>query len=102
MELPELPFVACVWNDAWVDGTEAVAVSDVHLKHKASVHITTGWLLYKNDEGVSVANEFCPDDETYRGRTYIPAGMIVDIKEFKLTIPRKPRPKKPEASFTAP
>ena len=88
-----LSFVCISWKDAWVDGTEAVALSDVKLKHKASIHETTGWLLYQDEEGVSLANEFCPEDETYRGRTFIPAGMLISITILNLTKKKTPKPK---------
>ena len=83
--LPDLPFVAITWADAWVDGTEAIALTDVALKHKASMHTTIGWLLYKTPDGISVANEYCQEDETFRGRTYIPSGMLVSILNMKLS-----------------
>ena len=85
-----LPFVCISWADAWCDATEAVALSDVKLKHKASIHETTGWLLYQDGEGVSVANEFCPEDETYRGRTFIPASMLNAVTILNLSKKKTP------------
>ena|SRR3990167_9633247 len=96
-KLPSLPFAICSWKDAWIDGTEAVALNDVHLNHKASMHHTAGWVLFNNDEGLSIANEYCSEDETYRGRTYIPAGMILKLEIYSLTKPRKARVGKAKA-----
>ena len=86
----QLPIVLCEWDDAWVDGTESVSITDVPLNHKASVQQTLGWLLLENESGISIANEYCPEDKTYRGRTYIPKGMIRSVTPFHLVKPRKP------------
>ena len=91
----KLKLVLCIWKDAWVDGTDPVSQNDAHLKHRASIHETIGWLLFQNEDGISIANEYCPEDETYRGRTYIPNGMLVSTTPFNLTKPRQPRVKKP-------
>ena len=96
MRLPKLPFAVVSWSDAWVDGTEAVSLADVALKHHAMIHLTAGWILYQNEEGISIANEFCPDDETYRGRSFIPAEMKPKVTFLKLSKPRSPKdPVKP-------
>lgn len=98
MNLPELQFAYVIWNDAWCDATEAIAVTDAHLNHRASVHITTGWILFQDENGLSIANEYCPADQTYRGRTYIPIGMLVSVNIVKFSKPRTPKPAKvPEA-----
>ena len=75
--------VSVAWNDAWVDGDGAVSLDDVALSHHPKVITTLGWLLYEDEHGVSIANEYF--DDVYRGRTFIPRAMIISIVSYQLT-----------------
>jgi hypothetical protein len=90
-----LPLVVCVWNDAW-QGDGPVALDSVREHHKPEVVTTIGWLLHQDEVGVSLANEFYGD--TYRGRTFIYAPMLISVTPYTLVKPRKPRPLKPPAT----
>ena len=85
--------VIAVWDDAWADSSDFCTPKDVHMKHKATVMETIGWLLGDDKEGVSIFNERCLDDgqEQYRGRTFIPRPLIRSVTPFKLASIRKPR-----------
>lgn len=72
------------WHDAWVDGTEPVTLSDVGLAHKPKTIVTLGWLLKQDETGVSLANEHYADEQVYRGRTFIPSGMLVAVTPYRL------------------
>lgn len=93
--IPEI--VKVCWRDAWVSGTEPINLEEVHLKHRPMLMTTLGWLLMEDEDGVSVANEQYVDDdglETYRGRTFIPRGMVISVEPMrKPKKPRKPREK---------
>lgn len=78
MTLPKLPFVSILWDDAWGDMTTAVSLENVHESHKPERILTRGWLLREDDVGISLANEICADG-TYRGRSFILKGMVVDV-----------------------
>lgn len=96
MGAPRPELVKVRWNDAWVSGTEPINLEEVHLKHRAMQMTTLGWLLFEDEDGVSVANENYIDDDgldTYRGRTFIPRGMILEV--VPLEKQRKPRKSKP-------
>ena len=80
--------VVLTWADSWVDGAAEVSLKDVHETHKPWVITTVGWLLLQDGEGVSLANEKTGPD-SYRGRTFVPAGDIISIKPYRS--PRKPR-----------
>jgi hypothetical protein len=91
-----LTLVKCRWRDAWVDGNEPILLKEAHLKHKPLIITTLGWLLIDDEEGISIANELYTDDsglDVYRGRTFIPREMVLELKPFK-----KPRKKKPAPS----
>jgi len=94
-------FVSVVWDDAWADTHESVSQEDAHMKHKATLMETRGWLLVDNDVGVSVFNERCLDegDGSFRGRTFVPRAMIRTVTI--ISSPRKPR-KKPDPTPPAP
>lgn len=88
-------FVSVIWDDAWADATDSVGERDHDSKHKATVMETTGWLVRDDNLGVSIFNERCLDegDGSYRSRTFVPRAMIKDIIHWKLTKPRKVKPK---------
>jgi hypothetical protein len=78
-----LPLVLVQWNDANVGGDDVVTLDNVDSFHKPTVVHTLGWLMKQDADGLTLVNEFY--NECYRGRTYIPAGMVIDITPFKLT-----------------
>lgn len=89
-----IPFVSVMWKDAWADAVASVTLKDVHETHKPEMIWSKGWLLYQDDEGISIASEYCADG-SYRGRSFIPNGMIIIIDHVDLTKPKPKRRKKP-------
>lgn len=86
------PIVRVVWKDAHgVAGTTALAIHEIP---HGGIKITSYGLLLRRDEaGVSIASEVC-EDGTYRGYTFIPAGMLLDVEPLiKPHKPRQPRKK---------
>lgn len=75
------------WHDAWTDADQPISIEDASLHHAPTVVETIGWLLLETPAGVSLANERY--DDSFRGRTFIPGGMVVSISPFKLVKPRK-------------
>lgn len=68
--------VALKWHDA--HGSATSAFNEHEIPH-APIEITTYGLLLRDDqEGVSVANEVC-NDGTYRGHSFVPRALIVDM-----------------------
>lgn len=94
--------VEVVWEDAWVSGTESTTLTDAHLRHRASVTQTVGWLLLDNEIGVSLANERCLDEgeEEYRGRTFIPRSLIRSVNQ--VNSPKRARKPKLNMAELAP
>lgn len=88
------PFARVEWLDAWKD-----AVNDGHIEtaaeeNKPIVCITIGWVLHSGPDGIQLANEYSPNG-TFRGRSFIPTGMVKDIQILNLTKPRKKSLKSP-------
>lgn len=82
--------VCVIWKDA--HGSAANVVYDIDEIPHAPIECESYGLLLKQDEvGVSIASEKV-DVDTYRGYSFIPAGMLVSIKPMKK--PRKPRKSK--------
>lgn len=79
------PLVVVVWHDAWVR-EDPVALIDAPMHHIPTEVTTIGWVLHQDAVGISLANEYY--DESWRGRTFIPAGMIQSVTPFKLARPR--------------
>lgn len=84
-------FAQVRWLDAWADGVDDVMPDKVHEKHRPIAMQTRGWILLDDEIGVSLFYERS-EDGAYRGRTFIPRGMIVSIDDFPAK--RKPRIKK--------
>lgn len=98
MEMGDL--VKVIWNDA--HGSAANVCYDIEEIPHVPVQVISYGILLKMDEvGVSIASEKC-DDSTYRGYSFVPAGMLVKVEPLKK--PRKARklkliePKKEEAT----
>lgn len=91
----EIPYVVCIWKDAWSDAVEGVYVKDAPDKHKPSMMEIRGWLVHEDEDGYSIFPERCidPGDEYFRGRTFIPKAMVKSITPVKLSKPRTPKPK---------
>ncbi len=79
-----LPLVIIEWADAWFK-EEGITLGDAKIPsiHSPTIVHTLGWVLFEDEGGVSLATEYY--DDTYRGRTYIPRGMIVTTTPYKLT-----------------
>lgn len=89
------------WDDAWIDGTEPIALAEVHVQHKPKVIVTLGYLLLSDDKGISLAGEYYKDEDVYRGRTFIPRLMVKTVKPYKLTTPRREKPVAPKEETSA-
>lgn len=84
-------FVTVTWLDAWAEGVDDATVDNVHEKHKPVEMETRGWLLKDDDVGVSIFYERCLSPLSYRGRTFIPRGMIVKVEDFPTIKPKRVR-----------
>ena len=91
-------FVIVEWNDAWQDQENFVTAHGIAATHEPMPVETMGLLIEDDDAGISIINERAPakDQDTYRGRTFIPRLMIKTVTPYKLVriTPRKPRKKK--------
>lgn len=78
------------WLDAWVNGVDSINLNDPDPKHGPTKMQTIGWLLKDDEKGVSLFNERCldVDDQTYRGRTFIPRAMITKVEPLNDKKPR--------------
>lgn len=88
----DLPLVLVAWNDANTDN-DPVTIESVRAVHKPMVVHTLGWLLYEDEDGLTVVNEWYFD--SYRGRTFIPRGMLISVTPYKLSRPRTKKPPPP-------
>jgi hypothetical protein len=95
---PPYKFVEVVWEDAasnsetWVTAKEITAPEEV---------ITRGWLVRDEPKYVAVASSVSNEDleEDHVGNTLtIPRGMIMTMRELRLTTAREKQAKKPPAA----
>jgi hypothetical protein len=54
---------------------------------------TRGWLGLDDEVGVSLFYERTGDQSSYRGRTFIPRGMIISVLDFPAIKPKRSRKK---------
>jgi len=73
------PLVSVRWRDA--HGTSTTAYAEHEIPHAAIEITTIGFLLRRDEAGVSIAGEYCADN-TYRGVTFIPSGMTIEVVEL--------------------
>lgn len=95
--MAEPSFVICKWLDAYGEETAEATMASAHEGHKPVPMETAGWLLKHDAVGVSLFCERCTEksEYVYRGKTFIPAGMVVEVTPYKLTKPRKRLVKEP-------
>ena len=89
------PFVMVKWLDAWQDQENFATAHGIASTHEPMPVETMGWLIQDDDVGVSVAKERSTQDghDVFRGRTFVPRGMIKSVTPFNLSKPRrKPQP----------
>lgn len=72
------PLVALRWLDAHGTATNSYELHE--LPHKALEIVTYGLLLRDDEHGVSVACEYCGGG-AYRGVTFVPRSLVVEIKQ---------------------
>lgn len=90
--MTEPRYVTCTWLDAWADPVDDVSLEKAAEKHKPLEMETRGWLLVDNEVGISLFVERTADRDSYRGRTFIPKGMIKSVEDFPpIKKRRKPR-----------
>jgi hypothetical protein len=80
--------VVVKWSDA--HGNTLSAFSEHEIPHAAVEVQSVGWLLRDDEKGVSIAAEYC-GDATWRGVSFVPRGMILDVKPVVRTRTRKPK-----------
>lgn len=87
--LLEKKFALVIWEDANGNATSEYTDADMPGLHKAAVYHSWGWVVISDERGVSLVNEWCPKDESYRSRMFIPRGMIREEVALSVTSPRK-------------
>jgi hypothetical protein len=76
---PKKPYVFVLWHDPHSPGaTEVFSEEDVHALHRSLPMITAGWLMKEDDDGVSIASEYCGDGD-YRGTTFVLKELLIDV-----------------------
>jgi hypothetical protein len=97
--------VLVTWKDAWQDQENFNTAHGIAVTHAPMRVETLGWIIQDDDEGVSVVNERSTQDgsDVFRGRTFVPRGMIQSVVPYTLTRPRaaKPKPVPPESPKTS-
>lgn len=88
MKRPTLPFVLVRWDDANASSTEMVTLPNLTKVHKPVTIMTAGWVLRDDEAGITIAYEYCGDDE-YRGLTFVPRSLVKDVSPLV-----KPRAKR--------
>ena len=76
---PDFPFALVIWDDAVVSSGD---VRTEEIGHKAVRYHSAGWILRQNEVGVSVAAEWAPDEGTWRGVTFIPSGLLIEVRRL--------------------
>lgn len=92
---PPKTFAMIVWDDAHGTSSDQFTEEEIQKKHKGARYQSYGWLIRSDEIGVTLVCEWEPAEKSYRAQMFIPRGMVVEEKTYRLTPPRKPRAKKP-------
>jgi hypothetical protein len=71
-----LPILEVLWLDAWSDGE----LDENPAEWKTSCRVTTVGYLVRDDQVLSVAQEWVADAGVWRNVTHIPSGLVIDRK----------------------
>ncbi len=82
----------------WLDAHSPLATVVYNIEDEASlkeVHsplmvTTMGWILKDDEEGITLANEYCGDGD-YRGLTFVLRRLIVEVKPITTGRKKKER-----------
>lgn len=86
------PLALVTWSDANTGSEDVVDSENLSLFHKPTVVKTLGWVLLDDTDGITLVNEYY--DSYFRGRTFIPRAMIIEVNHFNLSKKRaKPNPR---------
>lgn len=70
---------------SWHDAHAQTHSFDILKDHRPARMFTVGWLLKRDESGVTIANERedTGDGWDYRGHTFIPSGMVVSVRSVR-------------------
>lgn len=97
---PRPKLVEVIWDDAHADLTEA-SQAELDEFHQSAIMETVGWLLRDDHAGVTIANERCAHDQTFRGRTFIPRPLVRTVRWLAGPRKRKASPEDHQPSRSA-
>lgn len=86
---PKLPFALVEWDDPHSpDATDVVSVKDLKDIHGAIGCISVGWILRSDDTGITLAAEYCGDDD-YRSVTFITRAAVRTVSPIAISRSRR-------------
>lgn len=88
------------WDDANTGNEDTVTPDTLDALHKPIIIHTLGWVMREDEIGITLCNEWYHG--AYRGRTFVPRGMIRSITPYTLTKQRTPRPSNRPPKSTPP
>jgi hypothetical protein len=92
-------FAFVLWNDAHSpNATDVYNDTSINTVHGSMPIITSGWVLKEDAQGLSLAAEYCGEGD-YRGITYIPRQMCVEVVYMT---PRQSRKRPPTDNIHTP
>ena len=85
---PKHPFALVLWNDAHSPASgDSYTVTSIAEVHGSLPVLTAGWVLRDDASGISLAAEWYVEEPNFRGLTYIPRAMVVEVQ--RLAMPRQ-------------
>jgi hypothetical protein len=77
-------FALILWEDPHsLPATQVVRDDDLGELHKSLPMVSAGWVLKDDNEGVSIASEYCGGGE-YRNTTHVHRKLIVEVRYVRL------------------
>lgn len=81
----------------------ATELTEAEIAHAPALYTLYGFVLRWDAVGITLAAEISENGTSYRGLSFIPAGMIKEVVEFKLSVkkPAKLKTPTPQAAPTS-
>jgi hypothetical protein len=90
----DFPYMLVEWNDAYGTSEDDVFTLDDLTDHRPIRMRTRGMILLDNEHGITMTSEDYLDNnkQYFRGRQFIPRGMIVSVTPVKTVRSKKKAP----------
>ena len=68
----------------WIDASHQTGPLDKSQIQVGLLLSTAGWLVIESEDSISIAQDYCADDDDWRHVTTIPKSYVVNMRQVKV------------------